>query len=333
MKSPDDLLRVAVGVLGKSEPESAVAPPPSPAMLSAMRGALRERARKKKQVRWLVPLVAFAAAAAAAVAVASSYAWRPGATLAFAPAKAAVVASAHLAQPVITTDQGTIMSLASGAHVELDRDSDFGVMAEGATQIIHLTSGVVRAKVHGLVAGARFLVRVDDVEVEAEDAVFRVERCAHAGCEFSMKVAVESGAVVIRQRGGERRVAAPESFALPPPAPAKEPAVIPSKGAAASSKHEAVSASELAAQNQLFYEAMEAKSRGDLPRAITDLDTFLHRYPRSPLAEGAAAQRMRLLAKTHDPRATDAARDYLARHPAGFGRRDAEAIIGEAPQK
>jgi hypothetical protein len=329
MKSPDDLVRVAVGVLAKSEQQAAVTPLPPPATLAAVRGALRERARKRKQVRWLVPLCA---AAAAAVAVVSSYAWRPGAMLAFAPAKASVVASAHFAQPVVTTEQGTIVSLASGALVELDRDSEFGVMAEGATQIIRLGSGVVRAKVHGLVAGARFLVRVDDAEVEADDAVFRVERCAGTHCEFSMKVEVESGAVVIRQRGGERRVAAPESFAVPAPTPVAPSSS--SKGAAPPAKHEAaVSASELAAQNQLFYEAMEAKSRGDLPGAIANLDTFLRRYPRSPLAEGAAAQRMRLLAKTHDPRATDAARDYLVRHPAGFGRRDAETIIGEAPQK
>ena len=91
--------------------------------------------------------------------------------------------------------------------------------------------------------------------------------------------------------------------------------------------------SQLAAQNDLFDEATALKRSGDFSAALAGFERFLARYPSSPLAENAAAERMRLLGSmggpTNQARAVAAAKDYVARYPAGFAKADAEAILGK----
>jgi TolA-binding protein len=90
--------------------------------------------------------------------------------------------------------------------------------------------------------------------------------------------------------------------------------------------------SELAAQNDLFREAIAAKRHGDTAEALATLDRFVAKYPNAPLAESAAVERMKLLAEAGDrPRAEAAARDYLARYPSGSARTDADALLRRAP--
>jgi hypothetical protein len=72
---------------------------------------------------------------------------------------------------------------------------------------------------------------------------------------------------------------------------------------------------------------MTAKRRGDLRGAVASFDRLLSRYPDCPMAQSAAAERMKLLATTDRARASDAARDYLRRYPAGFARDDAESLL------
>src|SRR5258708_6145377 len=79
--------------------------------------------------------------------------------------------------------------------------------------------------------------------------------------------------------------------------------------AAATTKH--ARASDLAAQNDLFDEALATEHGGDPRGAVALLDRFLARYPASPLAENAQAERMKVLAKIDHERAREAARAYL----------------------
>jgi ferric-dicitrate binding protein FerR (iron transport regulator) len=84
--------------------------------------------------------------------------------------------------------------------------------------------------------------------------------------------------------------------------------------------------SVLAAQNDLFAVATDAKQRGDVAGAIAGYERYLAKYPGSGLAESATVERMRLIAKIAPDRGAVAARAYLARYPNGFARAEAEKL-------
>jgi hypothetical protein len=87
----------------------------------------------------------------------------------------------------------------------------------------------------------------------------------------------------------------------------------------------------LAEQNDRFAEAIAAKRSGNASLAVVRFERFLATYPQSALAESAAVERMKLLAAADPARGAAAARQYLARYPAGFARAEAEAIVAEHP--
>lgn len=178
------------------------------------------------------------------------------------------------------------------------------------------------------------------------------------------RVDVTEGVVVVRHGGIEQRVAAGEQWpvcegrpATKPTAPAVTAAVatvtpaapataldlalsVPASPATAAGSHGSAALSpigalpgpapearsQLAAQNDLFDEAMRLKRSGEAGAAVAKLDRLLASYPSGPLAESASAERMRLLGSTDKARASAAAREYLRRHPRGFARAEAEAI-------
>jgi outer membrane protein assembly factor BamD (BamD/ComL family) len=84
---------------------------------------------------------------------------------------------------------------------------------------------------------------------------------------------------------------------------------------------------DLANQNRLFAEAMDAREQGDLARAARLLDDFIRRYPVSPLTQDAYVERFRTLAHAGDRAAAGrAARVYLTLYGSGFARDEARAI-------
>lgn len=92
----------------------------------------------------------------------------------------------------------------------------------------------------------------------------------------------------------------------------------------------ATSSSDLIEQNRLFGEATALRKRGANEAAVTAYERFLTRYPTSQLSESAAVERMRLLvAIDRSQRGAAAAREYLARFPRGFARREALEAAGE----
>jgi outer membrane protein assembly factor BamD (BamD/ComL family) len=76
---------------------------------------------------------------------------------------------------------------------------------------------------------------------------------------------------------------------------------------------------------------MDAKAKGDKPRALSALQRFESRYPASPLAESATVERMKLLASTDPKAAAAVAKRYLAHFPDGFARDVAEGIVANRP--
>jgi hypothetical protein len=85
---------------------------------------------------------------------------------------------------------------------------------------------------------------------------------------------------------------------------------------------------ELASQNRLFAEAMDACEHGDPARAARLLDDFVRRNPASsPLTQDAYVERFHTLAQLGDrPAASRAAHAYLTLYRSGFARDEARAL-------
>lgn len=250
-----------------------------------------------------------------------------------------------------------MLAFASGSKVTVEEGGEVTMIAEGASQVLGLGAGALRADVARLASGERFVVRTVDAEVEVHGTSFRVATVpADAACGAGTRTRVEvyEGVVTVRSAGVEARVPAGEHW---PQGCAREPApllgssatareariepsarVLPS---AAAAPHAAVAeaqtvaggatfASDLAEQNDTFAAATAARRAGQLSSAVTRLEALLARYPHSPLAEDATAERMKLLRGLDAARAREAARGYLARYPRGFARAEAQAILTEA---
>jgi hypothetical protein len=129
-------------------------------------------------------------------------------------------------------------------------------------------------------------------------------------------------------RPEHRSVARDPKRDVEPEAPAAAPASAPESAPAAAARRRTA----LADQNDLLAAALEKKAQGQGSEALADLDELLDRWPESPLAESAMAERMRILKTAVEPRAARrAARDYLARFPSGFARAEAQLLVDGGP--
>jgi hypothetical protein len=263
-------------------------------------------------------------------------------------------------------DSRAVLALTTGTRLVVEGGGDFAIDELGAAELFRLAAGSVRADVAKLVRGERFIIRTSDAEVEVQGTSFVVQKAASdptCGAGTTTHVAVYEGIVTVRTTASESRVGPGESWpfgcvssgalaapsgsvtatsapeAPPPSTPphgtfgrAADGHVAAEPGARAASGEPTTAPerprSDLAAQNDLFDHGVDAKRRGDTATALASFQELLTKYPSSPLAEAAAAERMKLLALTGGPSAEGAARSYLARYPAGFARSDAERILG-----
>ncbi|MGH7329572.1 MAG: FecR domain-containing protein, partial [Polyangiaceae bacterium] len=186
---------------------------------------------------------------------------------------------------VASADGRAAVSLSTGSHLIVESGADMSVVEQDASQIFDLRSGSIRADVAKLGANERFVIRTPDAEVEVRGTSFRVAVVPSDACSAGTltRVYVSEGTVVVRARGNESRVPAgtswpPECAARAQEAPAATatamtmtqapPSVAnPSSNHAAPATTRPTSASELAAQNQLYGEATAAKRRGDVTGA------------------------------------------------------------------
>ena len=215
------------------------------------------------------------------------------------------------AEAKLAFDSGTQVTVGSGARVRL--------VEQRKQKRFALEEGWLEAKVAKLGTEERFVVTTADAEVEVRGTAFRLALAVpDPSCSVATptRLAVSEGVVVVRHGGSEERVAAGESWprgcaepkvvaeapkvAMPasPVAPAASPVKSPVRPPAPS-----VARSNLSEQNDMFDAAMRDKREGRPASAVATLDRLLARWPEGPLAESAAAERMRMLASSDRPRA------------------------------
>jgi hypothetical protein len=262
-----------------------------------------------------------------------------------------------------------VLSSATGTRLWLERAGELGVVEVGPAQRFKLARGHLRVEVAPLAAGERFVIETGDTEVEVHGTAFEVAvvppdpRCRGG---VTTRVDVSHGLVEIRSAGRDEHIGAaehwpPECAAAPDAAPTtaadharpghpghaatararaqespgkgeSQPVEAADREAAPAAPAAAAPRAPLAAQNDLFQAALSKRDRGQTAQALAELDELLDRWPACPLAESAMAVRMRILQSTGNAGdARRAARDYLLRFPAGFARREAEALAGGGP--
>lgn len=341
------------------EREDAAVPSPSSTVraqaVGAIELALVARARARTRRRIILPLTLAAAAVLVAGASYRAITREPSATTkategpsqaasSVAPSQAPSHVSTAFFTPerpsdatpgldghVTTADNATAYRLRTGTSIEVGVRSDVILPIDEREQIIVVREGSVTAHVVKLAPGTRFLVRTSTAEVEVRGTIFSVAERGREGCGRETAVDVEEGRVVVRAGGAETvlerggrwstpcaRSAAARPTHAAPPSQSTKPAAATGAGA---------TASDLAAQNALYADAMAARRRGDNRTALASLDRLLAEHPRSPLREAAEAQQMKILADVDRPSAVAAARAYLAAYPNGLARRDAEGLL------
>jgi hypothetical protein len=229
--------------------------------------------------------------------------------------------------------------LPTGSRVAIDEGSDLSVVASTPTQLFRLGAGSMQADVNKLGPAERFVVLTRDGEIEVRGTSFRLSNAPSdpsCGEGTTTRLSVYKGVVEVRIGSAATSVSAGESWPSgcasrsaseissgPPAAPLPTPASRPAPEASPLD----TARSQLADQNDMYARALAARERGDSAGAIAAFDRLVAKYPSSPLAENAFAERMKILARITHRRAADAAREYLARYPSGFARDDAETIL------
>ncbi len=355
MTSRDSLASLALRELADAPPEiDAPSPRDAEDAIAAIARELEAvRARRKRRIAVIGAAAFVAAAAAVVLGVGTRQTAKVEAAKVEAVSGAVVMMRGEHGVKLdpgaaVTKGDRVVASAAASATLRLPKGTELRALAgadvlvveQGRDEVFELRAGSVQLHVAKLAPGDRFLLRTSDSEVEVRGTEFRVD--VREPCEgTTTRVTVTEGTVVVRHDGAETRVTANESWparcathaAAPPPSAVPEPepvAVVAAPARSVSSppaKHAAAPASDLAEQNRIFAEAMAAKRRGDAPAALAALDRLAAAYPQGPLAESAAVERMRILASSDPARGAEAARAYLARHPNGYARAEAQRLL------
>jgi ferric-dicitrate binding protein FerR (iron transport regulator) len=241
-----------------------------------------------------------------------------------------------------TADGGASLQLSTGTAIDLLGRTSFRVDSQGAIERFALQHGELSAHVAKLTSKQRFIVATPDAEVEVRGTRFHVgvrERGEACGNGSRTRLEVTEGVVEVRSAGLSILVQAGQHW--PSDCPSSRPAVATEPGAPLGEGRPAVRepkpaasmivdrTSALAQQNDLFAEGVALRRQGDVGGALRVYQEVIARFPKSPLAENARVERMRVLAKNHDRRASDEARLYLARYPHGFAAQEAQQLTAE----
>lgn len=231
-----------------------------------------------------------------------------------------------------TAIEPSLLRLAGNAEVELAPDTRVR-LPPGGLDPLDGALEVLRGRV--LVRGsgdsrAQVRIRTESVLIASRDARFSVSYLV-GGTQVSVdqgSVQVDPGMGVQTVRAGETWHERTQTGARASEGSASEPAPSVASSTSVNPPIAELENAELAEQNRLFRSAMLAKRRGLDTLALERLDELLERHPRSVLGEGARVERLRILLRTGGrERARAAARGYLAAHPNGFAKQEAERVL------
>jgi hypothetical protein len=321
--------------------------------IGAIEAALRAKRAQKAKRSWYVggsAIGSLALAAAAALWIVTARKEASNAELAHVShvTGALFADNAALKTGDLLREGATIHSVsdaefqyASGTLVHLDPGSHVGLTSQGKAKSFVVSEGSLTAHVAKLKTDERFLVRTVDTEVEVRGTIFAVtvvpadSQCSGSTSTSTTRVSVTEGVVIVRNEGKSVTLRAGEHFpncevkaaAAATEAPLKEgasfsdlPKVKPGVGVAIQAPSPEAH-STLATQNDLFADAMQKKRAGNTHAALEALNRLTREFPKGPLLESAAAERMRILGTA------SSAKEYLRRYPEGFAKAEAEALL------
>lgn len=256
------------------------------------------------------------------------------------PTKVATVAALQLGDTIRTSAAGEAQ-LAVGDKVQarLRAGGSIAVLAPTiGEQRFALSRGRLELHVDDRPSvRPKLSVETPDAEVVVTGTVFDVEVTDPSGQgATSTRVFVTKGHVIIRQNG--QVVAAVDagqswhSGAFGAPSPTPETVAKPASAPALNRNHASplppAANGTLAAENELFQSALEAKKQGDDASAVEQLGVILSKYPTSPLSHEARLERMRAYHRMGLAR--EAAREagrYLADFPDGAAKDEARRLV------
>lgn len=330
-------------------------PPPSTqardAAVDAIAIALEGRRRRRQRAR--LARIGIGVAAVAASAAFATMQLRAGRSTPVAATPAAALSPLTLADGTplakgshiaARAEGGASITLSTGTKLSLDEHAQVAFDGDANAQVFAVSRGSVRAEVAKLSPRQRFVVRTEDAEVEVRGTIFTVSHAAaraDCGAGTTTRVAVTEGVVLVRHGGKEELVAAGERWPhqcnedasatpLTLGSATRRADVAPHAPRVAPTPREVDSPSQLAEQNDMFARAVAARRSGNAALATSLLDDLLRRFPNGPLAESAAAERIRV-ARTSDPAGAKAfAQEYLRRYPQGFARAEATSVLESA---
>lgn len=223
-------LRAGVQGLHENEAAPAVDTKDRANAINAIERAIRERAKKKTRLRWMIGAAAIAASFLAIAStkllmhshemISVAVAHTSGNVSVTSPnvpgVAAADGANVSAGSRIVTHDDGhAVLALSTGTRLAIDDSSDFSVVEEDQTQVFSLTSGSMRADVAKLKPGQRFIIRTADAEVEVHGTSFSVGIVpADNACGGGSitRVVVYEGVVTVRHAGDEARVPKGDSW-------------------------------------------------------------------------------------------------------------------------
>jgi hypothetical protein len=311
------------------EVRARISPPhsvPADATIDRVADAIRSATSRRKRRRVVLSVSAAGALCAGAMALfgalRGSVALAP--PVAAAPAKPPESAFVAVGDTPATLRAGDRLRSDSGA-VELDggdgtsvrmaAGSELQLLRADAERWLRLAAGAVSVHVAKLKPGQRFVIVTPDAEVEVRGTRFHVEiGDAGDGCGSVTRVRVDEGIVDVRGGGAVARVPAGSSWptgcvASPAASAAAAPHLVPAVAVVprvapkrahreiapvAAPAADAIRASTLATENDLFASALRAEHHGAPREAIELLDVLLTRFPATPLRASALAARDRL---------------------------------------
>ncbi len=195
------------------------------------------------------------------------------------------VTTSESASATIVTATGVTLTLAASSELALNG-------GELTHEMVQLSEGELAVDVPAGDRARQFMVVAPLATVVVHGTRFSVST-AGTGVATTTEVEVTEGVVSVLHASGETILKQGGRWRSGPPLEPSASAADTASARAIPAQSSAGAVTALAEQNKLYQEAMNAKKSGDDAGAIQKLDALLVRWPGSPLAEEAKAERAR----------------------------------------